>query len=118
MAKEAKLICTCAFLLLLIFSSGIISTEGRLLINMESNTNCKNCPINEVIRKPAMRSHSRISNHKLLQEIPHNKALASKDQAIVDDVLVAETADFPPTTPGHSPGIGHSHGPSSTGPDV
>ncbi|KAI3460254.1 hypothetical protein Pfo_016917 [Paulownia fortunei] len=121
MAK-AKLIFTCAFLLLLIFSNGIISTEERLLSNMDRNTNCKKCPINEVIktgsRRPVMRSHSRILNDKFLKEIPHNKALASKDQAIVDDEVAADGTDFRPTTPGHSPGIGHATGPSSTGPDA
>ncbi|KAG8389994.1 hypothetical protein BUALT_Bualt01G0037200 [Buddleja alternifolia] len=32
--------------------------------------------------------------------------------------FLAETTDFRPTTPGHSPGVGHATGPSSTGPEA
>ncbi|KAH6778878.1 hypothetical protein C2S52_010115 [Perilla frutescens var. hirtella] len=106
MAK-ANLIFTCASLLLLIFSSEIIiSTQGRPLINM---SNCKKCSIHDDLT----------SNDKSLLEISHNKPLASKDEAaLINDELAAESADFRPTTPGHSPGVGHATGPSSTGPDV
>lgn len=90
---KAQLIWTCAFVLLLIFSIGIISTEERLLTKRSSINYCTKC-----------RSHNQIL-----------KPLASEDQAMVDDQFVT---DFRPTTPGHSPGVGHATGPAaSTGPE-
>lgn len=62
----------------------------------------------------ALGSRDRISNEKLLLETSLNKAHATSD----NDRATEGTDDFRPTTPGHSPGIGHATGPASMGPYV
>lgn len=85
-------------LFLLILSSEIVSTEGRVVMKMSKSRN-----IHEEAIKAAMGSPS--------------KQNPSSTNTIEDEVA-AEGADYRPTTPGHSPGVGHATGPSSIGPDV
>ncbi|KAL7085186.1 hypothetical protein ACP275_14G266300 [Erythranthe tilingii] len=87
MAK-AKLVSTFAIVLLLIFSIGIMSTEERVLL-------VSNMVKTGISRIPETRIHN---NRMILNEI------------------VTQGTDFRPTTPGHSPGIGHANGPASTEP--
>ncbi|KAL2242063.1 UNVERIFIED_CONTAM: hypothetical protein Sindi_0324300 [Sesamum indicum] len=113
MAKAKLNLCTYSILIFLVFSYGIIPTEERLL-EIEKNTSC--CSINAVIRTagrrmPVVRSNDRISGDEFLDEISRNKVIVdSKDEEI-------KGTDFAPTTPGHSPGVGHGNGPASAGPE-
>ncbi|KAK4434457.1 hypothetical protein Salat_0608500 [Sesamum alatum] len=114
MARAKLNVCTYSVLILLVFSYGIIPTEERLM-KMEKSTGCKKyCLINAVV-KIAGRSMlvvNRISDDKFLDEISRSKAIVDgKDQEI-------KATDFAPTTPGHSPGVGHGNGPSSSGPEA
>lgn len=93
MAK-GKVMCTCAFLLLLNFSYGIISSEARPL---KAEKNITIPKINEII----VTKDSGHSRRTLRGHIVHSDENISTDGG----------QDFPPTTPGHSPGIGHSAGP-------
>lgn len=96
---RAKLSYTCSsslllFLLLLILCTEITSTQGRAVMNMNRSGKCKRCSItHQAIKAAAMK-------------------IPSKE---IDD----EVEDYRPTTPGHSPGVGHhAPGPSTIGPDV
>lgn len=112
---QAKLICSCAFVLIFIFSSEIISTQGRLLITMNgSSTRNKFSDDATKAGMPALGSRDRMLNEKLLLETSHNKTHATLN----DDLAAEDADDFRPTTPGHSPGIGHATGPASIGPYV
>ncbi|KAL8029967.1 hypothetical protein ABFX02_14G256900 [Erythranthe guttata] len=86
MAK-AKLVSTSAIVLLLLFSIGIISTEERVLVSNMVKTGISRIPETRI----------------------HNKRM------ILNEIATQGT-DFRPTTPGHSPGIGHANGPASTEP--
>ncbi|KAL0432476.1 UNVERIFIED_CONTAM: hypothetical protein Slati_2581900 [Sesamum latifolium] len=117
MAKAKLNVCTYSILIFLVFSYGIIPTEERLL-EIEKNTGCKKyCSTNAVIRTAGrrmlvVRSNDRVSDDEFLHEISRNKAIVnSKDDEI-------KGTDFAPTTPGHSPGVGHGNGPASAGPDA
>lgn len=91
MAINAKLIFVTVFIFSLIFSYGIISTEGRHLINIDRK-DVMNLEVKIDSKRFDLRSHAR------------------------KDELATEDDDFRPTTPGHSPGVGHAYGPSSSEP--
>ncbi|GFS33186.1 hypothetical protein Acr_00g0026900 [Actinidia rufa] len=74
---SGKSLCTCAFLLLLILSYGIMHCEGRKM-----------------------------------------KAESVKISGDGGGGFVAESEESSAVGPGHSPGVGHSVGPKSTGPQV
>ncbi|KAL2512736.1 Uncharacterized protein Adt_18336 [Abeliophyllum distichum] len=97
MAK-ASVICTSILLLSLFFSYGILSTEGRPLMT-EKNTNDIKFMTND--EKTTRKMHVVSSS-------------AQSDRPIVDELeTVSEGDDFRPTTPGHSPGVGHGNGPAT-----
>ncbi|KAL6296302.1 hypothetical protein ACE6H2_004444 [Prunus campanulata] len=87
---NGKLMCASVFLLVLILSYGIISTEERLL---------KTDPTN--------------------QAILHRKVLENEVAAGFATLTYESVPDdnYRPTTPGHSPGAGHNAG-HSGGPEA
>ncbi|KAL2538058.1 precursor of CEP9-like [Forsythia ovata] len=98
MAK-ASVICTSILLLSLFLSYGILSTEGRPLMMTEKNTNDSKFMTNDEETTRAMRVIS---------------SSAQSDRPIVDELETeSEGDDFRPTTPGHSPGVGHGNGPAT-----
>lgn len=100
MAK-GKVKCTCAFLLVLILSSGILSCVGRKLKaeNINSNYN---------------------THHEKNEADFHPSDLCKKLSGCSggggggSDVHETASTDSVPTGPGHSPGVGHSVGPNSS----
>lgn len=107
----ANLAFTTAFLLVLISSYGIISTEQRLLKISESS---------DAIKKHEMSVHisgnDMINSHRsvLEDENIHEPSASAGDHVEHFDVNID---DFRPTVPGHSPGAGHSNGPRSQAPN-
>lgn len=87
---NGKLMCASVFLLVLILSYGIISTEERLLITDPAN-----------------------------QAILHRKVLENEVAAGSATLTYESVPDdnYRPTTPGHSPGAGHNAG-HSGGPEA
>lgn len=89
---NGKLMCPGVFLLVLIFSYGIISTEERLLKTDPTNL--------------AILHRNLLQNEVVAGFVP--PSLSYKSDA--DD-------GYRPTTPGHSPGAGHNAG-HSAGPEA
>ncbi|KAM1134055.1 hypothetical protein ACFX13_044007 [Malus domestica] len=83
MAK-AKLLFACVFLLALVLSSGIISTEARSMNTADPSN----------------------SNSEFIE--PKNPSISKPSYTVV---AVKEANAFRPTTPGHSPGVGHGSPP-------
>jgi hypothetical protein len=99
MAATFKLIYTSAFLLALIFSHGIISTEERQLM---TRTNMK-CSLS-VCENNASEMGRNLRRGVLDDEV--------RSPAGVSNVETnGTTDDYRPTEPGHSPGAGHAKGP-------
>ncbi|KZV45200.1 hypothetical protein F511_11800 [Dorcoceras hygrometricum] len=92
---NAKLNFVTVFFFSLILSYGISSTEGRKLISKDAT----NLEVKLDMKRFDVASHiDRITKDK------------------IKDELAPEDDEFRPTTPRHSPGVGHAHGPSSTEP--
>ncbi|GLT92235.1 hypothetical protein SLE2022_100830 [Rubroshorea leprosula] len=95
-----KIIFAFAFVLLLLCSCGIVTfTEGR--------------PLKTVMGK----NHGKYLQHVVSKESATDEsgtAAAGHEDRISHNVT-ADADDFRPTTPGHSPGAGHSAGLTSTG---
>ncbi|KAF7139321.1 hypothetical protein RHSIM_Rhsim07G0231100 [Rhododendron simsii] len=102
MAKS-KVKCTSVFLLVLIFSAGIISSAGRKLKAEKINPN--NCDRHG---KNGADFHPSDSCEK--QSGYGGSGCCGEGGA---DVRVTRIEDGVPTGPGHSPGVGHSVGPNS-----
>ncbi|GLU04315.1 hypothetical protein SLE2022_214680 [Rubroshorea leprosula] len=95
MAKD-KLIFASSFLLLLLFSCEIITfIEGR--------------PWKTVMEE----NHEKYMRRGVLEERASDEpgTVAAGQRRIAQNVI-ADADDFRPTTPGHSPGAGHSLGPA------
>lgn len=104
MAATFKLIYTSAFLLALLFSHGIISTEERQLKTQIS----KKCSLN------VCENNAREMGRNLRRGILDDDQVRSPG---VSNVEANSTDDFRPTEPGHSPGAGHAKGPRSADPN-
>ncbi|KAF3446690.1 hypothetical protein FNV43_RR11870 [Rhamnella rubrinervis] len=124
MAK-VKQTCACVFLLVLMISCGIIFTEARSLKN--KSRDCKNH--GTVYAKDGDRDQigiegcNNIPNSRryvIEYEAADSKPAAPEgyDTPTVVGNVVNKRDDFRPTAPGHSPGAGHSTGPSTIGPYV
>ncbi|XVF36229.1 hypothetical protein REPUB_Repub19eG0040400 [Reevesia pubescens] len=101
MAKNCNLILAGAFLLVFLFAYGITFTEARLLKadhNLDESGN--------VVHVTNVMSSGRKTN--LNRHILDDASSAGNVNTTAYD-----TDDFRPTTPGHSPGAGHSTGPAS-----
>lgn len=111
MAATFKLIYTSAFLLAIIFSHGIISTEERLLM------------IRTQINKKCDENYLNICENKVGGQTGRNlrRGILDDDHEVgipgVGNVEASSTDDFRPTEPGHSPGAGHAKGPQSADPN-
>ncbi|KAL6339234.1 hypothetical protein AAG906_024385 [Vitis piasezkii] len=97
-----KFIIACLFLAVLIFSQEIQSTEGRQL-NLGMNKG-----------SPELQTHVKIMGKETTKVVEHhaNKSLpaAPTTQVVAGSQPPPSglVEDFRPTTPGHSPGVGHS----------
>ncbi|PIA46381.1 hypothetical protein AQUCO_01500130v1 [Aquilegia coerulea] len=89
MAKN-KLICTCTLLLVLVLSHEMIHTEGRHL-KIKKRTACVKCSSSNTVRGKKESDGQKTSD-------VHHKITP----------MAGFVEAFRPTTPGHSPGIGHS----------
>ncbi|KAK9270223.1 hypothetical protein L1049_025799 [Liquidambar formosana] len=120
MAK-VKIMLTGAFLLFLVFSYGITSSEEREL-KTESNNKCKKCV---TIDEKSVREMAKSSSHNPKHFRRNNIAEYEADSRLtapnlipgVSDPVTEDGGDSRPTTPGHSPGAGHSTGPGSKDPN-
>ncbi|CAL5332361.1 unnamed protein product [Camellia sinensis] len=101
MATRVKVLCTSVFLLLLLLSHDIISIEGRQLKG-EKNNKCKKCA---GMDENGQNSHSQ-------NEAVFKTSESGKNPGGGGDVAAESKDDFQSTGPGHSPGVGHSLGPS------
>ncbi|KAE8100630.1 hypothetical protein FH972_018510 [Carpinus fangiana] len=105
MAATFKLIYTSAFLLALIFSHGIISTEERQL-RTQTNMKCSLSVCENNAREMGRNLHRGILDDEV------------RSPAGVSNVETnGTTDDFRPTEPGHSPGAGHAKGPRTADPN-
>ncbi|KAL5780336.1 hypothetical protein ACOSQ2_011073 [Xanthoceras sorbifolium] len=120
----ASFIFATAFLLALISSYGIITTEERLLKITERNKKCGNLVIRPHESSTGVASeesgndddHMINSRRNVLEDAESQEP--SPDGGVHVDVDVKsahDTDDFRPTEPGHSPGAGHSNGPRGKG---
>lgn len=102
----AKVMLTGAFLLALIFSYAIISTEERKLLKTEIS-NIVAEEDKSVQEKDFSSSHARIMQSKVSfpKENHSNIINSSSDNEVVQET--GEGDDFRSTTPGRSPGVGH-----------
>ncbi|KAM4121801.1 hypothetical protein ACJW30_01G032200 [Castanea mollissima] len=113
-----KLVYTIAFLLAIVFSYGIIATEGTRQLRTQ---NIKKCDQNHVaICEKIVREMRNSLNHLRRGILDHEAAgteaapPAGGGQTHVEE---SRTDDFRPTDPGHSPGAGHSKGTQSVDPN-
>lgn len=122
MAK-VKQTCACVFHLVLMISFGIICTEARSLKN--KSRDCKNH--GTIYEKDGARDQMGIegcnnfpnSRRYIIEyDADDSKPVAPEgyNTPIVVGHVITKNDDFRPTAPGHSPGAGHSTGPSSKGP--
>jgi len=110
MAATFKLIYTSAFLLAIIFSHGIISTEERLLmIRTQINKKCDENYLSICENNVGGQTGRNVLRRGILDD--HEVAIPG-----VGNVESNSTDDFRPTEPGHSPGAGHAKGPRSADP--
>nr|DAD22344.1 TPA_asm: hypothetical protein HUJ06_023807 [Nelumbo nucifera] len=91
MAK-VKLTCICFLLFVLFFSQEIFCIEGRRL-KLGEKVKCTKC-------LTAKR------NHSVREMTERGKDTSNVDHAVA--TMEGYVESFRPTTPGHSPGIGHS----------
>lgn len=100
MASLKKLILTGIFVIMIIVSYGlIVLTEAS---------------------RPLLKEGGELNHVNLRHKAVGGQAAATFPRTIhAPDApyVAAETDDLRPTTPGHSPGVGHSIGPSSQGQD-
>ncbi|OMO79017.1 hypothetical protein CCACVL1_13960 [Corchorus capsularis] len=106
MAKINLILLAAALLLVLLFSYGVTFSEERVLKAADDNVESAG---NHVM---IMSGHKSNLNRDILEDgtddhVP--KAAASANNA----TAAYDADDFRPTTPGHSPGAGHSTGPTS-----
>lgn len=106
MAATFKLIYTSVFLLAIIFSHGIISTEGRQL-RAQINKKCTENYLN------ICENNAREMGRNLRRDILDHGVRSHG----VGNVESNSTDDFRPTDPGHSPGAGHAKGPQRADPN-
>ncbi|CAK9178620.1 unnamed protein product [Ilex paraguariensis] len=111
---------TCAFLLVLILSHGILSSEGREL-KAGKNRERNKCAFTDEENGEKMDLSSDhygtlpCNVRELKAENQH--AGAAPGHGHGGDVLVREAGeDYRNTTPGHSPGAGHGYVPGSSDP--
>lgn len=125
MAKVNQ-ICACVFLLVLMFYYGIICIEARSLKNKKRD--CKNyATVNGKVVRDMLGKNGCKNNRDLHGDFSEEAADSNKPTAeesynsppSVDgaDTVISKSNDMRPTAPGHSPGAGHSTGPSSIGPN-
>uniref|UniRef100_A0A2N9HT26 Uncharacterized protein n=1 Tax=Fagus sylvatica TaxID=28930 RepID=A0A2N9HT26_FAGSY len=109
-----KLIYTSVFLLAIVFSYVIISSEGRQLRtqNKKCETHVAICENNaREMRKNSVNNLNHLRRGILDHEASTESAPpAGQTQSPGLDNVEASTDDFRPTDPGHSPGAGHSKG--------
>ncbi|CAN4092753.1 unnamed protein product [Withania somnifera] len=92
---EPKVVCTCAFLLTLIFFSyGILLSEERVLLKTEKNNNIVFSHHN------GENSQKKVGENNFMNNIGHH------DHSMHGNVNISEEGG-----PGHSPGVGHGGGP-------
>lgn len=98
-----KFIFSCSFLVVLVFFQEIQSMEGRLLnFGMKKGSLELETPI-IIMGREAAEFDEHIANESLPTSPPHAQVVARSQPPPSGHV---ET--FRPTSPGHSPGIGHS----------
>ncbi|KAF5178812.1 hypothetical protein FRX31_031602 [Thalictrum thalictroides] len=95
-----KFIAACVFFLVLILSHGILSIEGRHLSS----------GVRQKFKKEL------ITNDNSVEYVRKDEAHGGNLDHGLTKLEVQK--DYRPTTPGHSPGIGHSDVHQTTGPNV
>ncbi|CAN4122725.1 unnamed protein product [Withania somnifera] len=90
---EPKIVCTCAFLLTLIFFSyGILLSEGRVLLKTDKKNDT------------TFSHHGENSQRKVVENNFKNNNIGHDEHSMHGNV------DIPEGGPGHSPGVGHGGG--------
>ena len=97
-----KFIIACFFLIMLIFCQEIQSSEGRPFLGMKREFSELETDYVKIIGKETTKSGEHNAN-KSLPTAPPTPAVAESQTSPSGHVH-----DFRPTTPGHSPGVGHS----------
>lgn len=109
MAKVKLIMSICVFILALVLIYGGLMSEGRKL-DIEKNSKCEMCvSIDEKISVLGNLHRSSKANAR-----PHAPARQSPG---ADRLFTDDGVDVQSTTPGHSPGVGHSVGPASNDPN-
>ncbi|EOY14552.1 Uncharacterized protein TCM_033894 isoform 2 [Theobroma cacao] len=104
MAKTNLIVLAGALLLVLLFSYGITFTEERVL---KTDKDVK--PAGNYVTNVMTSSHKTNLNRDILEDGTVDVPTSSSGNGTAFDAN-----DFRPTTPGHSPGAGHSTGPASS----
>lgn len=105
MVKVKSIITLSIFLLLLGLFFAMASSEGRMLSYTEKTSSSNRTVLSGSLLEG-------IINYNDTTSVTNRHTGTNQDQSVE---TVAN--DFRPTTPGHSPGVGHANGPSSSGPD-
>lgn len=123
MAK-ANQICACIILLVLMFSYAIFCAEARSLKSKKRG--CKNYvtvngkEVRNILGKDGCKKNLDLHRH-ILEQGANSKPTAEEGYTSPSvnggNVSNRNVDDLRPTSPGHSPGAGHSTGPSRVGPN-
>ncbi|PON49566.1 hypothetical protein TorRG33x02_316970 [Trema orientale] len=106
------------FFLVLIFSCGIISCQGIRTFAKYKIDAIDVVGDNRIENLAVLGKYGVIGTGGRLDNIISRRSvLDNGDQVENVPNAIKSTDDFRPTAPGHSPGAGHSHGPSSVDPN-
>lgn len=89
----------CIFFVVIVFSHAVLLSEGRHLMGKKQNMMCKKCMAQGETRVEESREGVVISKPKGMHSHTTNTSTSSK---------ATDVNAIRPTTPGHSPSIGHS----------
>ncbi|KAA8537718.1 hypothetical protein F0562_027292 [Nyssa sinensis] len=89
----------------------------RLKANEKNKSNHATVDDNGVKKMDTDSGHNRLNLHREVAENePDSQLMATAEKPADVDLVTESGGDDRSTTPGHSPGVGHSTGPSSTYP--
>lgn len=110
MARVGLIMSICIFLFAFLLVHGGLTSEARKL-NMEKRNKCETMCVAENIRRNDIKGFEKGTNGGL------NAPARRSRHAGADQLIAGNGVHVESTSPGHSPGVGHSVGPASNDPN-